>query len=193
MRARFFAQGCVEVSTVTSLVATFATIVLLTATDVARADCAPVIAAYDKAEATKRYAIYDVDRVDGAPEGEPFAITVGDVQYTANYVRRGPLSMVKDGYVRRSPMAAVEGSMLKSDEKKGEKRCETIGERKAGPVSTIAYRIRKAGAAEDPFAIELWVDKSTGLPFFHGMGSDSGGFQWTYGAAVVAPPAAQVH
>lgn len=193
MRTRFFAQGCVEASTLTTLVATFAATVLLAAAGVARADCAPVIAAYDRAEATKRYAIYEVDRVDGAPKGEPFAVTVGDVQYAANYVRRGPLSMVQDGYVRRSPTASVEGSMLKSDERKGEKRCETIGDRKAGGVSAVAYRIRSPGADADPFALEVWVDRSTGLPFFHGLGSDSGGFRWRYGADVVPPPAARIH
>ena len=35
----------------------------------ANADCKPVIAAYGKADATRRFAIYEVDSLDAAPKG----------------------------------------------------------------------------------------------------------------------------
>ncbi len=33
----------------------------------------------------------------------------------------------------------------------------------------------------------MWISRSTGLPIFHGMGSDGGGLRWVNGPEVVAP------
>jgi len=157
----------------------------------AHADCGPVIAAYIKADATKRYAVFDVDSLTAAPTGDPLSLTIGDVSYTQKYVKKGPFEIVKAGYQKGSSGAAFEASSLKSREQKGEVRCEPLGERKIGAEQVVGYRIRdndKSGKP-DVTAIEIWISRPTGLPLWHGMGSDAGGFRWVFGAAVSAPSA----
>ena len=48
------------------------------------------------------------------------------------------------------------------------------------------------GGYIDPTAIDIWVGRATGLPVWHGMGSDGGGFRWVYGAAVVTPDPSKI-
>ena len=36
-------------------------------------------------------------------------------------------------------------------------------------------------------AIHFWIAKSSGLPLYHAIGSDSDGWRWVYGSDVVAP------
>ncbi len=91
--------------------------------DAARADCAPVLAAYANAEATKRYAVYEVD---------------------------------------------------------------ALGERKSAAAIADGFRIRNHEQGDDYTAIALWIDRSTALPLFHGLGSDAG-VGWKHGADVVPP------
>jgi hypothetical protein len=157
----------------------------------AHADCSPVIAAYLKADATKRYALFDVDSLTAAPTGDPLSLTIGGASYTQKYVQKGPFEIVKAGYQKGSSGAAFEASSLKSREQKGEVRCEPLGERKIGAEQVVGYRIRdndKSGKP-DVTAIEIWISRPTGLPLWHGMGSDAGGFRWVFGAGVSAPSA----
>ncbi len=147
----------------------------------AQADCKPVIDAYAKAEATRRYALYDVAGIQAAPKGKPFHVDIDGVGYTdfggGHYKNAG------------NGQAGSEGDALKRNEQKGTTRCEPLGERQIGGEAAVGYQIRSndKGAAPDVTAIHLWIAKSTGLPIFHGMGSDSGGLRWVYGPAVVAP------
>jgi hypothetical protein len=160
----------------------------------AHADCGPVIAAYGKADATARFAIFEVDSIAQAPKGEPFRVIIGNVSYDQNYLKKGPLQIVKDGYKKGGYATGYEGDSLKSREKKGEVRCEPLGERKTGAEQAVGYQIRSndKGSQPDPYAIHMWVSRSTGLPLFHGMGSDSGGFRWVYGAEFSAPPPSKI-
>jgi hypothetical protein len=158
----------------------------------ARADCAPVLAAYAKADATKRFAMFDVDSLAATPKGEPFMISIGEDAYVPNMVRKGPLNFVMEGY-KKSPSTFVrsEAASLKSREQKGEVRCEPLGERKIGAMAAVGYQIRNnKGTQPDDTAIHMWVSRDTGLPIYHGMGSD-GGLRWVYGAAVTVPGAAK--
>ena len=147
----------------------------------AHADCKPVLDAYAKAEATKRYALYDVKTIQAQPAGKPFHVDIGGVGYTdfggGHYQNAG------DG------QAGDEGKSLKEDEQNGKKRCEPLGDRSIGDQAATGYRIRSTekGKLADLTAIDMWVSKATGLPIFHGMGSDGGGQRWVYGSAVVAP------
>ncbi len=146
----------------------------------AHADCAPVIAAYAKAEATGRYAMFDVSSIDAAPKGKPFQVDVDGFAYTnmgSSYSKSG------------GGDAGAEGNSLRSREQKGTVRCEALGERRIGTETALGYRIRgnDKGNQPDPTAIHLWVSRASGLPLFHGMGSDGGGLRWVYGAEVVAP------
>ena len=145
-----------------------------------RADCAPVIAAYAKAEATGRYAMFDVDSIASTPKGAPFQVDIGNVGYThlgnGTYTRRG------------GGDAGAEAGSVKSREQKGSIRCEPIGERRIGSEAARGYRIRANDkSSQDPTAIHIWVATSSGLPLFHGMGSEDGGLRWVYGAEVAAP------
>jgi hypothetical protein len=160
----------------------------------AHADCGPVIAAYGKADATKRFAIYEVDSITEVPKGEPFSVALGDVAYVQQYVRKGPLQVVKDGYKKGGHAAGFEADSLRSREKKGEVRCEPLGERKIGTEPAMGYQIRNndKGSQTDYAAIHIWTSRATGLPLFHGMGSDGGGFRWVYGTDVVAPDPAKI-
>ena len=144
------------------------------------ADCGPVIAAYAKAEATGRYAMYDVASLQAAPKGTPFQVDVGGAGYT-NFGDRWQKGGGGD--------AGFEGSSLRKREGKGTVRCEPLGERKIGSETAVGYQIRnnEKGNAPDPTAIHMWISRSTGLPVFHGMGSDGGGLRWVYGPTVVAP------
>lgn len=160
----------------------------------AQADCSPVISAYTKADATKRFAMFDVDSTAAAPKGDPFMTVIGDVQYTPNIVRKGPLNFVTEGYKAGPYSPGIESSSLKDRERKGSVRCEPLGERKIGSEEAAGYRVRSSdkGTQADPTAIDIWVSRATGLPVWHGMGSDGGGFRWVYGAAVAAPDPAKI-
>ena len=168
-------------------------LVLLFASSTAIAECKPVLAAYAKAEATKRYAIYEVDRIDAAPKGEPTIVAIGDVEYDPNLVRKTPIDIVKVGYVKSRHDPNREIDALKAREASGKGRCESLGERRLGNVTAVGYRIRDTapGRMSEVTAIDLWIDQATGLPVFHGMGSAGGGFHWTYGNAVVPPSGVQ--
>jgi hypothetical protein len=156
----------------------------------AHADCGPVISAYGKADATRRFALFEVDTLAQAPKGEPFMVVVGDVRYTQNIVRKSALQFVIDGYKAGGYAAGLEAGSLKGREQKGEVRCEPLGERKVGAEAAIGYQIRNndKGTQPDPTAIHMWVNRTTGLPMYHGMGSD-GGLRWVYGTEVTAPGA----
>lgn len=162
---------------------------LLASAGAAQADCNPVIAAYLKADATKRYAVFEVDSMAKAPKGDPFLIVVGDAEYQPNMVRKGPLNIVIDGYKKGPFVSSGEADSLRDRERKGKVRCEPLGDGKVGADAVVGYRIRSndKGNQEDPTAIDIWLGRATGLPAWHGMGSDSGGFRWVYGTAVVAP------
>ena len=155
----------------------------------AHADCAPVIAAFDKADATKRYAMYEVDSMAQAPKGDPFMVAIGDVEYRQKYERKGPLSIVKAGFEKGGHAAGVEGRSIKEREKKGGLRCEPLGERKVGSEVALGYRIRNnEGKEPDPSATDVWISRASAVPLFTSVGgSDDGGFRWVYGSSVVAP------
>jgi hypothetical protein len=160
----------------------------LAAVGSAHAGCEPAIAAYDKADATQRYAVYDVEDIANAPKGDPLVVVIGDAEYAQQYDRKR--NYAKAGYTKGGHTAGFEGRALKEREKNGRVRCEPLGERKIGSEAVLGYRIRdNKGSAPDPTAIELWVGRASGLPVFHGMGSDNGGFRWVFGAGVVAPAA----
>ncbi|MEO8923298.1 MAG: hypothetical protein ABI330_10830 [Caldimonas sp.] len=147
----------------------------------AQADCAPVIAAYAKAEATGRYAVYDVKNIQAAPTGKPFHVDVGNASYTnfGDHYQKGG-----------GGTAASEGSSLKSRELKGAVRCEPLGERKISGDAALGYQVRNndKNNAPDPTAIHIWISRLSGLPVFHTMGSeDGGGMRWVYGNDVVVP------
>ena len=88
----------------------------------AHADCKPVIAAYEKADATKHFAIHVVDSMDEVPKGEPMFITIGDVKYSENLVKKGAFDFVKDGYTVGPAMPGFEANSLRTDEQKGKKK-----------------------------------------------------------------------
>ncbi|MGZ5769038.1 MAG: hypothetical protein ACXWJ9_17705 [Caldimonas sp.] len=160
----------------------------------AHADCGAVITAYAKADATKRFAVLDVDSINAAPKGDTIIAVIGDVQYTQNIVRKGPLNIVLDGYKAGPYYPGIESGSLKDREGKGSARCEPLGERKIGTETAVGYRVRNndRGTQPDPTATDVWVSRATGLPVWHGMGSDGGGFRWVYGAAVIAPDPATI-
>lgn len=160
----------------------------------AHADCKPVIAAYTAADATKRFALFEVDSLAQAPKGEPFMVTLGDARYTENQVRKGSFQIVKDGYKKGPFTPGFEANSVRDDEKKGKLRCEPLADRKVGNETWTGYQIRNndKGSEPDPYATHLWVNRATGLPAWHGQGSDDGGYRWVYGAQVVAPTADKI-
>jgi hypothetical protein len=165
----------------TSLVAAFAS--------AAHADCGPVISAYAKADATKRFAMFDVDSLAQTPKGDAFMVVIGEVAYTQNIVRKGALQFEIEGYKTGRYNSGFEARSLKGREEKGEVRSEPLGERKVGTEAATGYQIRRndKGVQPDPHAIHMWASRATGLPLFHGMGSDDGGLRWVFGPGVMEP------
>jgi len=161
---------------------------------VAWADCRPVIAAYSAADATRHFALYNVDSMTQAPKGEPIRVVVGDTDYLENDVRKGALEIVKDGYKKLPFVPGFEAKSVRVDEERGRVRCEPLGERTVGADVLIGYEVRSnnKGNVPDPYANDLWVNKRTGLPAWYGMGSDGEGFRWVYGVQAVAPTADKI-
>jgi hypothetical protein len=143
-----------------------------------RADCGPIVAAYEKAAASGRYAMFDAPTMQSAPKGQPFYVRIG----SDGYINDGKGLKKND-----AGGAAFEASDLKRREQKGEARCETIGDGKVGSDPALGWRIRSNGSSPDPMAIHIWIGKSTGMPLFHAIGSDTDGWRWVYGRDVVAP------
>jgi hypothetical protein len=154
-------------------------------TGVASADCSPVIAAYAKAESAGRYAIYGVSSLTAAPKQPAFAIVIGRDLF---------MSPMEDGKYTRSSggVAASEGSSLKEREKAGKARCDVMPARPVGTEPATGYEISDTAKPKDPYAIDFYVSKATGLPVWHGMGSDGGGFLWKFGDSIAAPAAARI-
>ncbi len=150
----------------------------------AHADCAPVIAAYAKADASGRYALFDVASMDAPPKGPAFQVTVG----RAGYIFTGEKYKSIGGGV-----AGSEGEALRAREKAGTSRCESIGEHSFGAEGAVGYRILDARAKSlgDSAAINFYVSKSSGLPVYHAMGKDVG-WRWAYGPTVVLPSADRI-
>ena len=167
-----------------SLLHTAALAGLLVAAASAHADCAPVIAAYAKAQSTGRFALFDVTSMDGPAQGDPFQVTVGG----NGYIFTGTKYKSIGGGV-----AGSEGEALRAREKSGAARCESIGAHSFGGEKAAGYRIldARAKALGDGAAIEFYVSSSTGLPAYHAMGT-SPGWRWVYGTAVVAPSAGRI-
>jgi hypothetical protein len=185
----------VDMKSSPSLLRAVGAVALLGVVHVAHADCDPVVAAYAKAAATKHYAVFEVDRFEQAPKGEPFSVTIGDTEYVENYVQKSPISIVKAGYKKdHGDGATREMGMLKTNAAKGQSICNPLGDRRLGTASVTGYRIvdKSLGSLANTMAIEMWIDKSSGLPLWHGVGSDGGGFRWAYGDAAKAPAASEV-
>jgi hypothetical protein len=159
------------------------------------ADCKPVIAAYTAADATRHFAFYNADGMTKANKGEPIKVILGETEYVENDVRKGALEIVMDGY-KKSPFSpGFEANSVRDDEKKGKIRCEPLGVRNVGTEALIGYHVRTNDNSTglDPFAYDIWVNRTTGLPAFYGvMGSDGGGFRWVYGTQVTAPPPGEI-
>jgi hypothetical protein len=161
----------------------------------AQADCKPVIAAYVKADATKHFAIYEVDSIDQVPKGEPMFITIGDVKYTENLVKKGPLSFAKDGYTKGGASAGLEANSLRTDEQKGKMKCAPIADRTIGGEVAAGYHVGSTESGPyglDPGAFDMWISRATGLPIVYSPDPDSGGFRYVYGNQVVAPAASKI-
>lgn len=154
----------------------------------AHADCSAVVSASEKAEATGRHAMFDVDGIASPPKGQPFLVTIGNAGYVNTGGTSGSYSSIGSG------SATAEATSLRTREQQGKIRCEPLGERRIGNEQAVGFQIRDngKGTAPDPLAIHMWLSRTSGLPLFHGMGSDSGGLHWVYGSDVVAPPAAKV-
>ena len=162
-------------------------IALIAWCDLVHADCAPVVAAYDKAEATRRYAVYEVDSINAKPKTGPIVVVIGNVHYAQQYIRKTPINFVPGGYRKEAHNAHAEADMLKARVAKSEARCDALGERKVGATTADGFRIRNNEKGIDYAAIDLWIDRSTGLPIFYAPGDSTGGFGWLYGADVVVP------
>ena len=145
------------------------------------ADCGPVVAAYEKAEATGRYALYDAPTMQSQPKGTPFYVRIAG---------NGYIDSGKGLEPNNAGGAAFEGADLKGREQKGEASCQRIGEGKVGADAATGWLVRNGrGTAPDPTAIHFWIATSSGLPLYHAIGGDSDGWRWVYGSQVVAPKA----
>jgi hypothetical protein len=161
----------------------------------AHADCKPVIAAYGKADATRHFAIHEVDKLDQAPKGEPMFIVIGDVKYTENLVRKGAFDFVKDGYTKGGAGAGVEANSLRTDEQKGKIKCTPIPDRTIGGEVAAGFHVGSTSGGSsglDPGAYDMWVSRATGLPIIYSLDPESGGFRYVYGNQVVAPAANKI-
>ncbi|MBP7625295.1 MAG: hypothetical protein KA763_15135 [Xanthomonadales bacterium] len=173
----------------TGLYALGASLVTLPAAT-AMADCKPVIAAYAKADATKRFAIYEVDSLDQVPQGEPMFITIGDVKYSENLVKKGSMNYAKDGYTKGGAAAGFEANSLRTDEQKGKMKCTPLPDRKFGGEAAAGYHVGSTDSGPyglDPGAYDFWVSRATGLPIVLTPDPESGGFRYVFGNQVVAP------
>lgn len=162
---------------------------------VAYADCKPVIAAFQKTDATQRFAIYSVDDLNDAPKGEPMFVTIGDAKYSEHNVRKGPLTIVKDGYTKGPASAGFEAESVRKDEQSGSKKCTALADRKVGNEMAVGYHVGSPGAKPnslDPGAMDVWISRTTGLLVAMAPDTETGGFRYVYGSPVVAPPASQI-
>jgi hypothetical protein len=170
-----------------SLSTPFASLLALSLASVlAHADCGPVIAAYSKAEATGRYGWYNAIKIDETPKPPMIMMTIGkDVWY--DQTEEG--KMFSKWNLR---VAQKQADDLRDDEKKGDKRCEPLGDRVIRGEPAVGFITRNNGKSkEDLTAIHVYISKSTGLPIWHGFDT-GGGYHWVYGAVVTPPPANKV-
>ena len=126
-------------------------VIVLLAPALARASCEPVVAAYAKAEATGRYALFDVARINAPAKGAPFQITVGNDGYIDPAGNSGTYQKTS------ARIVAGEGRSVQEREQQGKVRCEPPGDRKIGDEPAIGDQIRNndKGSAPDPTATHM--------------------------------------
>ncbi len=83
----------------------------MTMAGAARADCGPVIAAFEKADATGRFAWFEVVDVNQAPTGDPIMVSIGDDSYVpvgggAKFKGKSPVNRSLEGSAERFAQAS---------------------------------------------------------------------------------------
>jgi hypothetical protein len=170
-----------------SLIALFSAALGMTAAQDAQADCGPVIAAFEKADASGRFAWFQVADVNQTPTGDPIMVTIGDVSYVP--VEAGP--KFKGKYQTTGILQGVLGASLKRRESDGRASCKPLDDRTLRGEPAMGFNVTggtpigNTGSSSE----DIWISRGTGLPIIQGMDSAiHGGVVWVYGAAVSAPP-----
>ena len=163
-----------------------ATVFGLLAAGVAHADCGPVIAAFQKADATGRFAWFEVKDANQAPSGDPMMIRIGETSYV-------PVSgaKFKGKYQTTGLLQGILASSLTRRERDGKASCTPLPDRVLRGERVLGFNViggNPIGQA-DPASEDVWISRATGLPIIQSMDSaDHNGVVWIYGAAVSAPP-----
>jgi hypothetical protein len=153
----------------------------------AQADCGPVIAAFQKAYATERFAWFTVTDVNQTPNGDPIMVSIGDVSYVP--VEAGP--KFKGKFQTTGFLNGVLSDSLRRHESEGKASCKPLADRTLRGEPAVGFNvsggvtISGSGSSSE----DIWISRGTGLPIIQGMDSTGhGGVLWVYGAAVSAPP-----
>lgn len=146
---------------------------------VASANCAPVLAALEKADREPRVAQYDIDSRDQPLTGKPVIVRIGKVVYDGfggDYERNDT-----DG---TNPVLAL----LRRADQSGKARCEALGSDSWRGTPATKLRFDNPLAPKSVNPTTLWVGRTSGLPLYHEIGNlGPGGFAWVYGNAVKEP------
>jgi hypothetical protein len=170
-----------------ALIGLFAAALGMTAAYGALADCGPVIAAFEKADATGRFAWFEVADVNQTPTGDPIMVTIGDVSYVP--VEAGP--KFKGKYQTTGILQGVLGASLQRRESDGRASCKPLDDRTLRGEPAMGFNVNggtpigNTGSSSE----DIWISRGSGLPIIQGMDSAiHGGVLWVYGDAVSAPP-----
>jgi len=144
----------------------------------ARANCATVLDALDKAWQQDRLAQFDIDALDAPLTGKPFLVRINKEVWVNN-----GSGFDRTGDPRQNPMA----SSLRSDAAKGKVDCESLGSATYRGQPATKYRITGSIGSKSTGRPTLWIGKA-GLPLYHEFELlGPGGFAWVYGDAVKEP------
>lgn len=153
----------------------------------AHADCGPVIAAFQKADATGRFAWFEVSDINQAPKGDPLMVSIDETSYVPV---RG-VAQYKGKYQATGFLTGVLASSLIRRERDGKASCKPLTDRTIRGQAALGFNVTGGtpiGNASQS-SEDVWIGRDTGLPIVQSMDStDHDGVVWVYGAAVSELP-----
>jgi hypothetical protein len=143
----------------------------------AHADCAPLLDALERAQRQPRGAVYEVDRRDQPPSGQPSTIRIGK----AIYENSNGVYERYDTDGTDPTLAAIRGA-----QKAGRWNCQAVGSDSYRGKATARFRFDNPLLPSHYNPTTMWIDAATGLPVYHEV-NGLGGYAWVYGDAVKEP------
>jgi hypothetical protein len=154
----------------------------LFAAGAAHASCKPLFDAVDRMVQQTRFAMYELDKPEQVPTGEPIVVIIDNAGYSRT--DGGPWERVEIADPKRI-LASFGGAALRAQVAAGTAQCRAAGRAtyRGAPVARFRY---EHVVDKEKITGSVFVDLGSGLPVYDGT-DDGLGLAVLYGDAVKVP------